>query len=255
MNISQGGQAFRRCINRMLEPLGFEIRRTERLPDAKAEGFPKYVLEAGKLGMDVNDWIEQNLGWEDALYTLERTVFSHLGEDSVVCELGVGTGRSARHIAARLTTGELYLVDHSPWIVDFLRGYFSTTPRVHVLLNDGHSLPLACSQVDLIFSQGTFIELKLGRFYLYALEFRRVLKPGGHCVLDYIDITTKEGWEYLETQSRPYGDCFTYHTPGTVDRVFSSAGFQIVKRQHMGKSTYLTVRKPSSESREQVKQP
>jgi hypothetical protein len=141
---------------------------------------------------------------------------------------------------ARLTKGELYLVDHSPWIVDFVRGYFRSNPRVHILLNDSRSLPLACSQVDLIFSQGTFIELKLGLFYLYSLEFCRVLKPGGYCVLDYIDITTGGGWEYLKAQSRQYGDCFTY---------------QIVKRHHMGKSTYLTVRKPSTGSAEQVRQP
>ena len=255
MNIPHVCQALKRCMNQILEPFGFEVRRIKELPDVKAEGFPAYVKKATNAGMDVNDWIEQNLGWEDVLLILQRTVFPYLGENSTVCELGVGTGRSARHIVARLTKGELYLVDHSPWIVDFVRGYFHSNPRVHVLLNDGHSLPLERSQVDLIFSQGTFIELKLGLFYLYSLEFYRVLKPGGYCVLDYIDITTEGGWEYLRAQSRQYGDCFTYHMPETVDRVFSSAGFEIVKRHHMGKSTYLTVRKPDTGSAGPAGQP
>ena len=255
MNIPHLCQALKRCINQMLKPFGFEIGRIEEFPDVKAEGFPSYVKEATKAGMDVNDWIEQNLGWGDVLPILERTVFPYLRENSTVCELGVGTGRSARHIVARLTKGELYLVDHSPWIVDFLRGYFRSNPRVHILLNDSRSLPLECSQVDLIFSQGTFIELKLGLFYLYSLEFFRVLKPGGYCVLDYIDITTEGGWEYLKAQSRQYGGCFTYHAPETVDRVFSSVGFEIVKRYQMGKSTYLTVRKPGTGSAEQARQP
>jgi len=234
-------------INRMLTPLGLEIKRIQstQAQDAKAEGFPGYLAEANKRGMDVNDWIEQELKWEKALPILEQTVFPYLRDDSVVCELGAGTGRHARHIASRLRGGELRLVDHSPWSVAFLRNYFQSNPRVSVHLNDGCSLPFRDnSWADLIFSNGTFIELKLGLFYLYSREFWRVLKPGGYCVFDYIDATTPEGWKHLESFSAKYWNCFTYHTPEVVDKVFTSAGFEIVARHQIGKSTYLVVRKP-----------
>lgn len=237
----------KRGANRVLSPFGLEITRSQLVQalDIKAEGFPEYLLEAKKLNMDVNDWIEQRLGWEAALPLLEQIVFPRLREDSVVCELGAGTGRHARHIAPRLTRGELHLVDYSPWTVAFLRSYFQANPRVFVYLNDGCSLPfLNDSGTDLIFSNGTFIELKLGLFYLYSREFFRVLKPGGYCVFDYIDVTTPEGWDHLATWSKEYGSCFTYHTPETIDKVFVSAGFEIVGRHQSGKSTYLTVRKP-----------
>lgn len=212
---------------------------------SKAEGFPRYLKEANKIGMDVNDWIEQKLGWPEALPILKKVAFPYYRDDSIVCELGVGTGRWARHILTKLANGYLYLVDHSPWIVNFLREYFQSNSKVSVYLNDGHSLPFPNdSWIDFVFSDGTFIELNLSFFYLYAQEFFRVLKPSGYCVFDYIDITTPEGWKFFKTQSKQACNRFTYHTPEAVDKVFSGAGLKIIKRHQIGKSMYLVVRKP-----------
>ena len=73
-------------------------------------------------------------------------------------------------------------------MVRFLEAYFRERPQVHVHLGDGQSLPLTRSEwVDLVFVAGTVVALKLGTIQLYALEFARVLKPGGVVVFDYID--------------------------------------------------------------------
>lgn len=236
---------------KIINRLGFEIRYLKYEAEglqAYAEGFPGYLREADKLGMDVNDWIEERLGWWKALPILEQTTFPYLRDDSIVCELGVGTGRWSRHIAAKLVSGELHLCDRSTWIVNFLEKYFQSNPRVHVHLSDGCHLPLPDNSVDLIFSEGTFIELKLGLFYLYSREFFRTLRSGGYAIFDYIDIDTIEGWNYLQTQSKQYWGCFTYHTAEVVDRVFSSADFEIIKRHQIDKSTYLVVRKPVADN-------
>src|SRR5437763_13890095 len=104
--------------NLIARRVGYEVRPWR--VDPKAEGFIGYVEQARKAGLDVNDWQEQVLGWVPAVPQLERVVFPHLRPDSVVVELGPGTGRFSRHLAARLTQGELRLVDPSPYVVRIL---------------------------------------------------------------------------------------------------------------------------------------
>jgi SAM-dependent methyltransferase len=223
-----------------LRPFGFEVR--DRTLNEKPEGFPGYLEAALRLGADVNDYEEQHLGWYPAQAILEATTFAHLRSDSVVCEVGPGTGRFSRYILPRIERGELHLVDHSPWMVRFLERYFGNQVRVY--LGDGQSLPLPrASWIDLVFVAGTIVALKLGTIRLYAQEFARVLKPGGLVIFDYIDPTTAEGWAHLQTEGQRLADVYTYHAPQIIDRVFAEAGFEGFERQQLGKSTYFTARK------------
>jgi SAM-dependent methyltransferase len=115
---------------------------------------------------------------------------------------------------------------------------------VHVHLGDGQSVPLSTSTyVDVVFAAGTLIALKLGTIQLYALEFARILKPGGLVIFDYIDPTTPEGWAHLHADGRRLPDVYTYHAPEVIDRVFSEARFGEFQRQQHGKSTYFTARR------------
>jgi ubiquinone/menaquinone biosynthesis C-methylase UbiE len=230
--------------NSLLGVFGCEIRRRLDAGEQKADGFPMYVDEAAKVGMDVNDWEEQILGWDKALPILDETLFHYMRADSIVCNLGAGTGRWARHMISRLPKGELHLVDHSPWIVKFLTEYFRDNSQVFIHLNDGYGLPWRNPSLDLIFSGGTFIALKLGHVYLYAQEFSKVLRNGGYCVIEYIDVTTPDGWTWLETQSnRTFADCYTYYTSEIIEKVFTSAGFEIVNRYHLHSRAFLVCRK------------
>jgi SAM-dependent methyltransferase len=227
-------------VDLLVRPAGFELR--ERLVDPTAEGFPAYVVAARKRGMDVNDYEEAELKWLPPLPILQQVVFPYLHADSIVCEIGPGTGRWSRHLAARLEGGQLHLVDHSPWMVEFLSNYFAHQPNVHAHLGNGRSLPFASdSWLDLIFASATFVELKLGIIYLYAREFARVLKPGGHAIFDYIDPTTTEGWQHLVSGVLP--EVYTFHAPEMINRIFCSIGFDVVERHQIRKSTYIVVRK------------
>jgi SAM-dependent methyltransferase len=223
----------------------FGYRLTPWRADDKSEGFEGYVRQAKQAGQDVNDWQEQALGWVPALPALERIVFPGLAPNWQVIEIGPGTGRFSRFLAARLNQGgQLHLVDHSPWLVAFLREYFRGCSNVSVALNDGFVLPFASSDwADLVFSAGTLVALKLGAIELYAREFHRVLKPGGRVTFDYIDPETPAGWRHLTSQTPFLRGVYTYHAASAIDRVFTSAGFRIGERVQDGKSTYLTVHK------------
>jgi SAM-dependent methyltransferase len=228
-----------------LRPFGFEVR--DRVLSEKPEGFPGYLDAAHQLGMDVNDYEESHLGWYPALELLQATTFPNLTPSSIVCEVGPGTGRFSRHLVPRVSSGQLHLVDHSPWMVRFLRGYFRQCPNVFVHQGDGFSLPLASNAwMDVVFVAGTIIALKLGTIQAYVLEFARVLKPGGLVIFDYLDPTTSDGWRHLHTEGRRLPDVYTYHAPQVIDRVLSEAGFGGFERKQLGKSTYLIARKAAT---------
>src|SRR5260221_10711371 len=159
-----------------LQPFGYEVR--DRIVSEKPEGFPGYVEAAQRLGMDVNDYEEKQLGWYPAEPLLEATTFQHLRPESVVCEIGPGTGRFSRYIVPKIAQGQLHLVDHSAWMVRFLDGYFRGQPQVSVHLGDGHSLPFPQSGwMDVVFVAGAQVAVMFGALPPFAPDLLRVSKP------------------------------------------------------------------------------
>ena len=226
----------------MLGPLGYQLH--DKVLSERPEGFPGYLEAAQRMGMDVNDYQEQCLHWKLPLPTLEQTLFPCLNDASIVCEIGPGTGRWSRVIMSRIPHGQLYLVDFSPWLVRFLATYFAAAPNVHAQVGDGATLPYARDGwIDAIFSANTFVELTLGVLDLYVKDFARTLKPNGYAVIDYVDPSTPEGWEQLETQPRDMANVFTFHSGDVVDRVFRRHGFDVERRYQIGRSTFVVARK------------
>lgn len=208
------------------------------------DGFPAYVRSAERARMDVNDWIEANLGWVPALPVLEELVFPLITETSNVCEVGVGTGRWSRHILAKIPHGKMLLVDRSEWITDFVSNYFRTKRNVRAIRGDGVSITGAEPEwAELVFSQGMFITLKLGHILSYLRSFARTLKPGGAAVFDFIDPETPGGWEFLMRESVRAHDVFTYHTARSVEKCARNCGFEVIGTTLVGKSTYMSLRK------------
>ncbi|MDV6235836.1 class I SAM-dependent methyltransferase [Leptospira ellisii] len=199
---------------------------------------------------DVNDYI--NKMWGDPIIVLEQVFFPYLDlmkGSTIVCEIGVGTGRWSREIIKRMNFDnetKLILVDHSSWVIDFLKNYFREEQRIFPLLNNGNNLPISTDgSVDLIFSDGTFIELKLGQILSLIKEIHRALKPGGIFTFDFIDIDTEEAWRHLHTYCDQFGHCFTYHSADTMIRLFSEVGFSLKNRVQIpkSKSVYLVFEK------------
>lgn len=234
-------------INSILQSKGYRIEKI-RVKKTNAEGYPKYLDEATKIGLDVNDYLDEHKGWIKPLPVLEEALYpfiNHLRSPRIM-ELGPGTGRWSRYIKDHLKTmdcTEYYLVDHSPWFVDFLSKYFSEEKFIKTKQNDGVSLPFENGSFDIIFSQGVLPELKPPVIYLYAKEFSRVLTNGGICVFDYFTYDSEEGWEYFITESEKGNLFYTYYTDSLIDKIFKQEGFELIERFTYGKSKFPVYKK------------
>ncbi len=234
-------------INSILGKFNFKLERKKN-DTVNAESYPAYVEEAKKLNIDINDYLDNNLGWVKPLPILEEVVFPYLNKISnpKILELGPGTGRWTRHIlnfAKQKDCNEYLLVDHSEWMINFLKSYFKDENIIKFFRNDGKSLPDRKNEFDLIFSQGLFIMLKPALLYLYSLEFSKILKPGGFLIFDYFNCENNEGWEYFIKESEKGNLWYTYYPDDFVNKIFESAGFKFEKRFTYGKAKYVVYKK------------
>ncbi|MEO8665795.1 MAG: class I SAM-dependent methyltransferase [Ignavibacteria bacterium] len=216
--------------------------------EAKAEGYPDYLRAANELGLDVNDYLDNNLGWIKPGQVLEEVLYPVMTnlQSPKILELGPGTGRWTRQIlkrAKQINSTEFSLADHSQWMIDFLRSYFNNEKIIKAYKNNGISLPFKQNEYDLIFSQGVFIELKPSFIYLYSKEFARVLKPGGYCVFDYFNFDSNDGWEYFIKESDKGNIYYTFYSDEFIDRLFKLAGFILEKRFTYGKAKFVVMKK------------
>jgi len=243
-------KALRKFVHNTLQKLDYKISKiptkSNSLSTKLAEGYPTWLSEAQEAGMDVNDYITFKYG---AHNDLEKILYPYLINLSnpIICELGIGTGRYSREIAEKLSEHEnwsLYLVDHSPWIIDFNERYFKSNKNIFPLLNDGRTLPFQENDfIDIIFSNGTFIELNLREIYSYCREFRRVLKKNGYVMFNFIDINSPEAWEFLEKESKVKHSCFTYHSFETINEILVQSSFEFINRLQVGPSLFVFYRK------------
>lgn len=236
---------------------GYEIVkiRNKKMNDPKAEAHPAYMKDALAAGMDVNDFQEIRLGFAESLPLLNKIVFPVTDKinEPVIIELGPGSGRWSRHIINKVKEygrGRVILIDHSEWIVNFLKDYFKNfsegKPDLSVYKCDGFRLPenIPNLSADLIFASNTFVALGIYFYFTYSHDFFRVLKSGGYCIFDYIDLNTEGGWNFLLQKTKEGLNYYTYYTFEAVNKVFTDAGFEFVSRHEYGKSTYLIYRKP-----------
>lgn len=226
-----------RVANRLLQMVGL---RMSKLEETASLSFEQYVVPARAKGMDVNDYLELVVGWEPAKEVIDAFVSPFRFRDCAIAEIGPGTGRHARFMLPGSSGDRLHLFDSSQWVRNFLKHYFPEDSRiiVHPFSQD-YRLELPDSHVDIVFSNGTFIALKLGEIREYALESCRILKQGGHFIFDYLDITREAGWHYLHSQSCELANCYTYHTYDTILRVCRDAGFALHRSDPFGKSVYV----------------
>ena len=192
----------------------------------------EWIAEAKKEGLEINEFIEKDQR-KPALTELQRLVLPRISANSTVCEIGPGTGVYTRHLNKVITSGELHIVDNDPYAIEFLNEYLPHNPAVSFHLNSGTALPFETDGwMDLVFCASMFTGSNLTFIYRYMQEMSRVLRPGGHCVFDYFDISTDAGWNVLAKNMSRKNPIFAYNFHGTevIDRIASQLDLQIIDR-------------------------
>ena len=92
-----------------------------------------------RAGVDPNDVGDQDWGGP-ALDACTARLFPHLTRESVVLELGPGSGRYTRHVLPRCR--EMVLVDYSKLVCEWLSEYLKGKGRFRVHHIDRPALPM-----------------------------------------------------------------------------------------------------------------
>jgi len=224
------------------------LGRVPTKDDRLAEGYPRYLEKASSLGKDLNDFLDEDMGWIKPLPVLEETLFPVFDKFSSpeILELGPGTGRWTRHIlkkAKQYNLKRITLVDHSEWMINFLKEYFKDESVIEFVKNNGQSLSFDPGSFDIVFSQGVFIELKPSFIYLYSIELSKVIRQGGYFVFDYFNFDSDEGWNYFIEESHKGNIYYTFYSDNFIQKIFTMAGFELQKKYVYGKAVFAVFRK------------
>jgi SAM-dependent methyltransferase len=99
-------------------------------------------------------------------------------------EIGCGAGRMTRALSRLFET--LYAVDVAAGMVSLTRAALADCPNVHVLHNDGRSLDLVPSQLDMAVAYGVFPHLPREWIENYARQVGSRLRPGGGFLFEVV---------------------------------------------------------------------
>jgi ubiquinone/menaquinone biosynthesis C-methylase UbiE len=242
----------KRATNEFLSNFGLQIVRTQKKPDLKPfdEQFLQWISEAEALGKDPNDVADMN--WGNPLVGAEKYLFPHISKDSIVLELGPGTGRLTRHIIGRCK--RMILVDYSDVVCDWLNKYLPGKGDFCVHKIGGPELrEIGDSQVHMSFADGVLEHIDMDDAYEFLKEFHRVLRPGGVFWFNFDTLVTPGGLEWFR-QQRSYlrpgvRSIFRFYHPEDMQRLAEDAGFNVVDvNVHFAadRQILISLRKPDA---------
>ena len=168
-----------------------------------------------------------------------EVLFPRLTSDLTALELGAGAGRISRHVAPRVR--DLVCSDVSRVMLEEARENLSAHPNVRYAVTRGFTLDgFADAMFDVVYSHDVF-EFFDGNSALALLdETRRVLRPGGACVISFYTMENP-GWasEQLSIARRAArsGTSALRVRPWTLpqmEAMFKVVGLDVVERYFGG---------------------
>lgn len=193
------------------------IRTTYWLWSRRLEAFAtrvprsQYKTTWEKLGASENDakmFVASAVDEEQFEASASTTVAvldRHVGirADDVVLEIGCGVGRVGRAIAPRCR--EWIGTDISSAMIGHASRRLQDLENVRfVELHDVGLRGVPDASVDVVYCTVVFMHLYEWDRYRYVQEAHRVLRAGGRCYFDNVDITSSHGWKvFADSASYP----------------------------------------------------
>ena len=157
----------------------------------------------GAWSKDGDEWDDQaifcNQPYEKWKSSLIETFIKDNSNNSVL-EIGCGHGRWSEHLIK--FANNVSLVDLNGEYVDFCKDKFKDKENVTFVKNDGKSLSdIKDNSIDFIWSYDVFVHMDKKTQFDYFLEFKRVLKNDGKCIIHHTigDVTksVEPGWRSI----------------------------------------------------------
>ena len=150
----------------------------------------------------------------------------------LVLDVATGTGRVARPLTKRLTTGRVIGVDQALAMLDVGHQHEDASAAYRQAAGAANALPFKSNSFDRAFV--SFALHHFGNSSAVTQEVLRVLKNGGRfVVLDPIIEEAKDSVDVaLEAKinqvfRRTHGDDFRFHTASSIQRLLTKAGYRI----------------------------
>lgn len=235
-----------RLTNRMLNPLGVKLVSDVNGRKPWDTLFRQWVQQAKRNGSDPNDIGDSEWSDDRLVHALEKRYMNHITCDSVVLELGPGTGRLTRHLIGRCKT--LICVDYSTMVCNWLREHFRNERCLTVHHVTTPSLPMIDdSAIDVIVAHGVFEHINLPDLSFFLEECYRTLQPSGTMSFNYDNIMTRAGMEWLKAfRGKPGEQCiFHFYHPDTMAWLANNAGFSVLNNSvDEGRLCHIELQKP-----------
>ena len=232
-----------KVANVLLKPLGVRLVPAHPPWDRL---FKEWIEQARRNGTDPNDigdreWSDDHL--ED---TLENCYLPHVSTNSVVLELGPGTGRLTRHLIKRCR--EIICVDYSSFVCEWLAEYLKEKGHFTVHHITKPSLPMIPdASVDLVVANGVFEHIEIEELTCFLDEFYRIVKPSGIVSFNFNNLMTTEGMQWFKKwRGEPGTKCiFRFYHPDAVRRLAESSGFTtLCLRVNDSRLSHIEIEKP-----------
>ncbi len=183
-----------------------ESRRdgAEKAPEVGADRgrlYRSYVEQQLGSGADEDTALRQAIGGEfDAMGSIQcdLLIANGLAPDGFVIDIGCGSGRLARPLAAYLDERGSYLgTDVVPDLLDYARRLVN---RDHWQFKpaDGFTIPAPDSSADIVCFISVFTHLRHEHSFLYLQEAKRVLKPTGRIVFSFLEFAIHSHWAVFQ---------------------------------------------------------
>jgi len=233
------------AMRSMANAMGIEFRR---INGGKPwdQAFRSWIAEAEASGQDPNDVGDVDWAGDPANILAQHT--AHLyDEDSVVLELGPGTGRATRYVLPRCK--KMILLDYSEFVCSWLDRYLAGkgTFETHWIEHPRFA-SVADRSVDFAFAYGVFEHIDLDDTWEMFREIERVLRPGGHLWFNFDTLSTPGGLAHFKAERARLGpeqrSVFRFHHPDDLCALAQDAGLEVsALERSQDRSIWVTLHK------------